>query len=385
MKQKRYKVLLAARYRWLTSARLPALLHRCGYEVDVFGPERTSAARSLYANVLTQGWGAEDQLIDRLEAYLFGEPGYIDDYDWIIFLDDGILELLVEAATKDDRWNRCMPVNPERFTPEAVASKTKFNSIAKAAGLPIPDFVEISHQRDFDSAAQKLTFPLIYKPRHQWAGMGVTRIDTPEELDGARDAFKKYGEGLLQNFIEGRVCLFEVLYSNGNPVFYATTCKAKTISGPMGPSSQRLSIYNPNVDFLVHEIGNLTGFHGLCGVDFIEDQTTKDIYIIEMNFRPTSINPYWKYFGIDFKRGILGFLSDNYSLQTPQHHEESPVHTYSCPEELSRCIRASDWKSLLQCLTSLQFWQCFPWNDPPLWRIFAGELYSTWKYKRPEK
>jgi D-alanine-D-alanine ligase len=98
---------------------------------------------------------------------------------------------------------------------------------ALSAGVPIPGSLFINDLRELSSFDSRLQFPLLVKPPHGYASIGLTResrVTTPKEMEEqTRLMISRFGGALIEEFIEGReftTLIAEDPDDSGNPVTF---------------------------------------------------------------------------------------------------------------------------------------------------------------------
>lgn len=80
------------------------------------------------------------------------------------------------------------------------------------AGLPTPAFAVVTDEADLDAAARAVGYPLMVKPPHEGSTLGISRVNSPDELLAAYRLAARYDDTvLLEAFISGRELTVPVL------------------------------------------------------------------------------------------------------------------------------------------------------------------------------
>jgi D-alanine-D-alanine ligase len=87
-------------------------------------------------------------------------------------------------------------------------TRQEMKSYAKKVNVPIPNWVMVDRVEDVERVARRLRFPVLVKPPHGYASIGITRDSRCENLEqlkvqAARE-IDEFGRALLEEFIEGR-------------------------------------------------------------------------------------------------------------------------------------------------------------------------------------
>ena len=87
-------------------------------------------------------------------------------------------------------------------------SRQEMKSYAKKSNVPIPNWVMVDRIEDVERAARRLRFPVLVKPPHGYASVGITRDSRCENLEQLKTQtgreIEMFGRALLEEFIEGR-------------------------------------------------------------------------------------------------------------------------------------------------------------------------------------
>jgi D-alanine-D-alanine ligase len=87
-------------------------------------------------------------------------------------------------------------------------SRFEMKLAATCAGVPIPGSQFINQPQDFYNFNNDLHFPLLVKPPHGYASVGLTRDSRVENFDAlqiqVKNTISQYGGVLIEEFIEGR-------------------------------------------------------------------------------------------------------------------------------------------------------------------------------------
>lgn len=89
----------------------------------------------------------------------------------------GVLELLGIPYT-----------GPGIMASALAMDKWRTKLLWQAADLPVPDFMMLQADSDFDAVAARLGFPLFVKPAREGSSIGVTKVHAREELEAAYHA-----------------------------------------------------------------------------------------------------------------------------------------------------------------------------------------------------
>lgn len=87
-------------------------------------------------------------------------------------------------------------------------SRQEMKSYAKKANVPAPNWVMVDRVEDVERVAKRLRFPVLVKPPHGYASVGITRDSRCENVEQLKvqtgREIELFGRALLEEFIEGR-------------------------------------------------------------------------------------------------------------------------------------------------------------------------------------
>jgi len=239
--------------------------------------------------------------------------------DWILPCDDRTVRHLHQLhASSIAHGSAGKPIadlierslgSPEAFA--AVSSRAALLRTAQAEGIPIPEMVEVPTVEDLRSLTELKPFPWVMKVDGSWGGLGVKVVRNREEAETCfhrmraplgilpmlkrlivnRDPFwieawrKPQLPGItVQSHIQGRPANCVVFCCKGR-VLAGIAVEVVAAQGVMGPATVvRIVDGRDMLDAARSLAGrlNLSGFHGL---DFMLEDTTGTVYLIELNPR----------------------------------------------------------------------------------------------------
>ncbi len=279
----RFSALLIVRLDLLGVAGLPRLLHAAGCEVTLFAPARVAVAHSRFLRRHLVASPSSEALIEELAAHL---ATHRREYDWIILGDETLLQEIAEK--KRGSWLAdWFPVDYQSRSVELITSKFDFLQAAADAGLPVPRFRFCRTAEEARRLADEFGFPLILKQPTSMAGSGVRKVWGHGDL-ALQFAQISGGESVMvQQCALGRRGQTEVLFDRGRPVCWESSYTVRSWPTELAASCVRELMTHPGIEPMLQGIGELTGFHGLGGVDWMHDPETGALSLIEFNARPT--------------------------------------------------------------------------------------------------
>lgn len=356
-----FDVLLVNFSRWLGVARLPRLLDRAGCSVHVFARRNTYVIHSGYCHRLIP---APDDLPDfmaELKRFVISEG---PRFKWIIIADDTVL--LELSRRLDEAWSAsCLPVRPDPENLGLLLDKAAFPEIAARHGLPVPSTRVVTSLEEALAFAQTCGYPLIAKSVNGFGGAHVACIRDEGEL--ASETAKRAGPFVLQAFVPGQLCSGTILFQRGELRFWAVYERSKTHPGPYGPSTAIRFIDVPAMTSILQKLGRATGFHGLCGIDFMYQRETGTVTLLEQNGRPTpQASVYLGERNGGIENAVRSMLNDEAIQVCPPQASRTRGSVAIFPQDVCRSIRERDYANLLRWATRPARWRDLPWLEPAL-------------------
>jgi len=172
-----------------SGAAVLAALQRSGVDAHAFDP----AQRDLH-NLL-------DERFDRVFIALHGRYG-----------EDGTVQGALELMG--------IPYTGSGVMASSIAmDKWRTKMIWQAAGLPIPDFMMLNEQSDWDAVVKRLGLPLFVKPANEGSSVGISKVKQVSELKAAYEEAAKHDKLVIaERFIGGGEYTAAILNGRALPV-----------------------------------------------------------------------------------------------------------------------------------------------------------------------
>lgn len=134
--------------------------------------------------------------------------------DRIVALDD--YDVWTAAALREHMRLPGMGDSTVRYFRDKLAMRVK----AQAHGVPVPDFVPVFNHEKIREFLQRVPGPWLLKPRAEASTIGITKINTAEELWERLDTLgDKQSFYVLERYLPGGVYHVDSLVNNGEVVF----------------------------------------------------------------------------------------------------------------------------------------------------------------------
>ena len=172
-----------------SGAAVLAALQRSGVDAHAFDP----AKRDLH-NLL-------DERFDRVFIALHGRYG-----------EDGTVQGALELMG--------IPYTGSGVMASSIAmDKWRTKMIWQAAGLPIPDFMMLNENSDWDAVVQRLGLPLFVKPANEGSSVGISKVKQVSELKAAYEEAAKHDKLVIaEQFVGGGEYTAAILNGRALPV-----------------------------------------------------------------------------------------------------------------------------------------------------------------------
>lgn len=359
--RKVFDVLVINFEQWFGPARLPHVLAAAGCRVHMFTNRGTYAASSGYRYRTIWAPDVMPDFMDALQRFLAQDAPH---FDWIIAADDSVLyELSLRAAQP---WAAaCLPVPPHPENLAFLLDKHAFPSMVMRHGLPSPRSFAVKDLDGALAAASSVGYPLIAKAMRGTAGGHIRFIRSDAELKA--DVARRNRPFVVQEFVDGQLCGVTVLYCQGELRFWAVFERVKNHPHPFGPSAMIHFIDRPSMAPLLQRLGQVTGFHGLCGFDFILRQRSGDVALLEQHGRPTpQVGLYLGGRHGALEMAIHRMLSGEVVGADVPTAAKKHGHVAMFPQDIYRSVRERDYFNLVRWLVTPARWRDIPWREPAL-------------------
>ena len=241
--------------------------------------------------------------------------------------EDGVIQGLLESIG--------LPFTGSGVLGSALAmDKLRSKQVWQSAGLPTPDFSDISSAADAGRVKDELQYPVMVKPLHEGSSFGISKVDDAGGLMPAWQLASQYDEHVLvEQWVDGKEYTAGILSNEVLPLIcletpntfydYAAKYEADTTRYliPCGLSvTQEAELQAMSLAAFA-----AVGATGWGRVDFMLDEAGQP-WLIEINTVPGltdhSLVPMAaRATGIDFGQLICGILETILSVETQARRE----------------------------------------------------------------
>ncbi len=360
-----FEVLLAVGFDVVGAGRLPRVLCKAGCRVSLVSPPGLAVSNSRFVHKHIRA-GSRGALVDLLRDHM---ARHGDNYDLVIIADEPLLNELANQEEKSwlQGW---FPVSTEPDYLSLVTSKLAFQEGAARASLPVPRFRTGRTFEKILEGTEEIGFPVVLKNGFGYNGDTVRIAPTVDRL---KHAFEDLAEGsslLVQEFVDGTVGTSETLFDHGVPVCWSSFSSIRSWPGKFNASCIRGAVVHEAIEPLVFGVGELTSFHGLCGVDWIRETGTGKIYLLEFNPRPGPGYHIAPPAGVDFSYGIRTMLRHQPVVQRPAAVSGRAATIHMFPQAMYLAIDERSLPMMLRTVPDI------PLDDLGLTRAYFRRLFT---------
>ena len=250
------------------------------------------------------------------------------------------------------------------YTSAVGQDKVFMKQIFEAGGLPTPQYVWFFENEYIDDPdklikkIEKLGYPMIIKPARLGSSVGISKVNTKEELiEGIEEAIK-YDEKIIveeaiENLVEVNASVLgdhnyyqvsELEEVMGHDAFlsyndkYLGNGKGKLKGGKVSYTGSKGMVstdrkipaeidkkLRENIAEMTKEAAKLLNISGVARIDYLIDNKKKKAYINEVNTIPGSLSFYlWEVLGMSYKE-----LLDNIITLSIKNYKKKSKKTYS--------------------------------------------------------
>jgi hypothetical protein len=366
-------VLVTCSAKWTAPARLPWVLRRAGCRVSAFTALDTALASTRFVDRVITAPEAIGDYVDALEAHLANER-----YAWVVITDDVLLEHLA-LRRASPVIARYLPLDPTSPWIRTLGSKAAFVAMAEEARLPIAPSRLCAREDEARAAARDLGYPVILKKSISWGGLGVRAAANAREVEEAFAALAREGDEpvVMQKLIAGPVGSSIALFDRGKARCWMSAFKARTFPGPFGPSSARRFMTHPEVEPLLEAFGAASAYRGFAAFDWVLDETTGRLAVIELNARAVPTIHMGRFAGVDFAKAIRAMLTGGEGVQRPPALAPDAPIVAMFPEDFYRAAIEKDRRDEAK-IREIRY-RDIPWSDVPLLAYHVRTTIKAWR------
>ena len=346
---------------------LPRLFHQAGAWVVFAAKEGCSMHSSKYVDEEAVFEVDDPDAIDHLEKLVVRfDPALL------IVIDEWLIEKILNQPEGTTPRTRSLLPSGAHFT-----SRASFSRWAQSRGIPMP---ESAYCRQMEDALPLLSAwkEIFLKKNGSSGGAGVVHVTSAEKLSDAWKMIESGEEVLVQKALHGIVGITDMMVNHGKVQAWVCSEKWRTVS-TYGPSIARRLCVPDGMEELVQRVASETGFHGLCGFDWVIDHENGMPRLIEFHPRPPSGFGIGRWAGVDYATAaasLIGTGKEGYQAPDLKAFSRKSICCYF-PDHPFISIKQGHWRELLNWLpgSRCRSWALLPWDDPKLlMRLVTGWL-----------
>jgi hypothetical protein len=358
-------VLLVAEKSSYLSRSLPGLFSAANAYVVFASPESCSVRFSVHINeVVTYDTNQPDaiQVLENLVCQF--RPSLL------IVISERFVEKLIALPPEVAPQTRMLLDLDDRFL-----SRASFQSWATLQGIPMPAGV-ICHTAEEAESSLAQYGSVFLKQNNSSGGDGVRNAMSRQELDLAFAELLTDEGILVQEAIDGIVGVTDMIVSHGDLRAWNSSEKWRT-TRRFGPSISRRLCRPAGMEDLARQVAKETGFHGLCGFDWVISHEDKQPRLIEFHPRPPSGFGLGKWAGVDFSKAAASLIGTGEVCYQAPNQLTAHSKSICCyfPDHPLVSIKRHEWRELLHWLpfTQSRSWSLLPWGDLTLLTKMLGK------------
>jgi hypothetical protein len=287
------RVLLFALNNWIGAARLPAALHRAGFEVVVLCPSGSFLAATRFVNRRLEMRGSvEANAISRTIWQEVTELGTTA----IVAVDTRSVEFIHAFAGAAQQSPLAGSAGIEKFQAmlerslppvehlEAVRSRIAGHAVAVELGIPAPPLAAVASVDDAVAFANERGYPVVLKTESGRRGVNVSVCKDESEI---RAAYEKLTVPLshpppppkqvvVETFVDGPQLSYVFVARGGRVLTGLTRMKVKAYPDPHGPSSVVRVVDVPRMAEYAARFAERVQYNGFASLQCLLDPATED-------------------------------------------------------------------------------------------------------------
>lgn len=224
-----------------------------------------------------------------------------DELALVVHCREDVAQLLAAQGEHSPQLT-CLP----HETAAACSSKTQFRRWTQGR----IDLSQGSVFRDVASAQAWVHHhgKSMLKVDHTQGGAGVRVVSTASDVLAAWNSLLRPAEFIVEEFLPGVSGVTELVLDHGQVLAWCSSFKTATTNGTFGPSCARQIAHLPEMPRLVGQVASTTGYHGLCGFDWIWNEHANSLRLVEFHARTPSGFGSAAFAGVDVVKALRTLL-----------------------------------------------------------------------------
>lgn len=248
---------------------------------------------------------------------------------------------------------------------------------SRSVGIKTPESMAITDDESLDFAVDTLGLPCVIRGTHGTGGAQVRVVHSREQARSAHAEIKNSsGAGVfLQQYIEGRRCLYGGIFDHGKSLHWFSTRMVEAWPSPTGPAIRVRSHHDPMLTQCGERLFSAFQWDGIACAEFI--QTPDGCYFfLEINPRPWASIYAAHLCGSPLLTNFAMYL-----LHKPLPANPPFINNKACtlfPAYISAAIASGSPLRARHIAYGIIALASAPWRKPALLRHFFRKLW--WQY-----
>jgi hypothetical protein len=160
---------------------------------------------------------------------------------------------------------------------------------------------------------------------------------------------------VVQREIRGFTGSTSVLYDAGRPVCWFAYLMRETWPNRFSSACTIQMHWRADLEKMAAELGRLTVFSGLCGIDWMLREGEEQVLFLEFNPRPTPVYHLGCKAGVDFSAALAAIRENTCVIPQNPNRSSAVIHLF--PQGLYRAVEARNPAQFLRSLGDA------PWSE----------------------
>jgi predicted ATP-grasp superfamily ATP-dependent carboligase len=378
-------LLVATATTWLGMARMPRSLAMAGFKVALLAPKGVVAEKSRFVTTIGH---LPDNATPLQWAYAFNAMVKATSPRLVLPCDDIALRLLMLLARSPpqplplEQWLQLSKLIISSLGDPAFywtsIDKTMFSTAAEALGLRVPAHDVVATPEAAEPFIARHGYPVVLKRGHSTAGESVAIC--ADDAEFRREFLRLLAvRGLVLDdapldrlVIQARVAGPTYFYSAAawNGTLLAGFASEKITGTPMGPSSVARYFRSPEMRDATAKLTRGFGITGLFSPEFIVDERSGEIYVLELNRRISHGTHRGSLMNVDLGAALHAAM---HGVPSPSRAELEENEEHRCAHFPQEWVRDPDSRYLREYEVDV------PWDEPELTQALVEEALRLFK------
>jgi len=208
-------------------------------------------------------------------------------HDCLMPAEQDTLDIILQNRHEFERLTAVPFVDNETY--QVFRDKGKTLDVAERAGVPYPRTVRPSDPGRVVEETKSLRFPVVVKPRFNWASRGIRHVQDATQLAQAyREVHQVFPFPLVQEEIplgEKKYHVNCILDENSRPIVANVHRELRNYPLEYGISTVQESVWRPDLVELSVQLLQANNWYGIASIDYMIDPRDGTPMLMEVNPR----------------------------------------------------------------------------------------------------